>query len=360
MHKEFHDEALRRLRALVERETGVALGSTAQAEMDAILRGSDGPGCATNDGTCIALRPMTVLQAELRGFNALSAAQPAAVVAGALDRCLGRLSEVVSRYQGSAHRFIGDSITVLFGAPVARDDDVRRALMCAVEMQMAMRDLNLAHTREGLPHLFLGIGAHTGAVLAGRFGPDASEYTVNGDVVNLAPGIAAASLRGQVLISEASYELAWGLVSASSPMPVHVKGREAPLVLRELVAIPSQKLKVPRQEFRRSHRVDARLPCVCRRVEDKAAAPHVVNAAIRDIGYHGLLLELDEPLALQGEVALEFNLPLVDYRATEVYARVITSKQEGAHWLAGLEFISLSAECSAKLQMFVQRLVGSR
>ena len=73
-----------------------------------------------------------------------------------------------------------------------------------------------------------------------------------------------------------------------------------------------------------------------------------------------LLVELDEALALHSEAKLEFDLPLVDYRATDVYARVITLKQEGAQWLAGLEFTSIGAECNAKVQMFVQLLVGSR
>lgn len=361
MHKEFHHEALRRLQTLIQRETGAVLSEAAQAEMAAILRGSECPGRAATEGLEVAPKEVTILIADLRGFTALSAAQPAAVVIAALNRCLGRLSEVVSRYQGSIDKFMGDCIMVLFGAPVAREDDVKRALMCAVEMQIAMRDLNLEHMREGLPQVFLGIGVNTGPVMAGRFGSDVySEYTVIGEEVNLASRIEAFSLRGQVLISESTYERAWGLVSASSPMQVHVKGRPQPVALRELVAIPSHKLKVPRQEFRRSHRVDARLPCLCQRLQDKIVVPQIVHAAIRDIGYHGLLLELGEPLQLQGEVKLEFDLPLVDYRATDVYARVITVKQEAGHWLAGLEFSALSAECNAKVQMFVQLLVGSR
>ena len=128
--------------------------------------------------------------------------------------------------------------------------------------------------------------------------------------------------------------------------------------MRELIAIPSQKLKVPRQEFRRSHRVDARLPCLCQRMHDKIVVPHIVHGAIRDIGYHGLMVELVEPLEPHGEIKLEFELPLVDYRAADVYARVVTLKQERDEWVAGLEFTSISAECHAKVQMFVQLLVA--
>ena len=179
-----------------------------------------------------------------------------------------------------------------------------------------------------------------------------------GEAVNLASRIEALSLRGQVLISDSTYQRCWGLVSASAPMQVFVKGRTQPVSLRELIAIPSHKLKVPRQEFRRSHRVDARLPCLCQRMQDKIVVPHIVHGAIRDIGYHGLLVELIEPLEPHSEIKLEFELPLVDYRVADVYARVVTLKQEGDEWVAGLEFTSISAECRAKVQMFVQLLVA--
>lgn len=235
MHKEFHNDAVRRLQALIERETGAPLGESARAEMEAILRGPDWPDGTASDGVGVAPREVTILLADLRGFTALAGSLPAATVIAALNRCLARLSEVVFKYQGSIDKFMGDSIMVLFGAPVARDDDVDRALLCAVEMQIAMRELNLAHLQERLPEVFLGIGVNTGTVMAGRFGSDVySEYTVIGEAVNLASRIEALSLRGQVLISDSTYQRCWGLVSASAPMQVYVKGRTQPVNLREL------------------------------------------------------------------------------------------------------------------------------
>ena len=361
MHTPLHHDAMRRLQALIERETGAPLRDEVRAEMAAILNAGDGPaqGAGGEARQTAAPREVTILMADLRGFSALADAQPAPVFIAALNRCLARLSEVVFKHGGRIEKFTGDSILVLFGAPQAREDDAPRALACAVEMQITLRELNLVHLSERLPEVFLGIGVHTGTVIAGRFGSEGfSEYAVVGEAVSLASRLEALSLRGQVLISEATYERCGGLVSASAPMQVYVRGRAQPASVRELIAIPSQKLKVPRQEFRRSHRVDAHLPCLCQRVQHGVAAPHIVHGAIRDIGYHGLLVELIEPLELQSEVKLEFELPLVDYRAANVYARVITLKHEGDEWVAGLEFTAISDECRAKVQMFVQLLVG--
>ena len=83
-------------------------------------------------------------------------------------------------------------------------------------------------------------------------------------------------------------------------------------------------------------------------------------SGLRTRRYHGLLVEMTEELALHSELKLEFDLTLVEYHATDVYARVITLKPEGGQWLAGLEFTSISPECHAKVQMFVQLLVAAR
>lgn len=348
------------LQALIERSTGAPLDADAQAQILAVLRGGavDPAGAP---GQQPGPREMTLLVAGVRGLADLLALQPSEVAVSAINRCLLRLGEVAVKHGGSIDHFSRDALLVLFGVPDARADDVERAVLCAVELQMVMRDLNQQHLNERLPPLFLGVGVHTGTVMAGHFGsPAYSEFMVLGETVELVSRMQAFSLRGQVLISDATYQLCWGMASTSAPMQVYIKGRPRPEVLRELVAVPSRRLKVPRQEFRRSHRVDARVPCECRRVQDGIVMPNPLPGTVYDIGYHGLLVTTAEPLPLHAEVRLEFDLALIDYRASDVYARVITLKQEGSEWMAGLEFTSISPECSAKVQMFVQVLVGTR
>jgi len=354
-----HETTMRRLQALIERATGAPLGAAAQVEMAAILGGMPVP--ARPAAPEVAQREVTILLADLRGFTALSATLPAGKGVAALNRCLARLSEVVFRHQGTIDKFTGDSIMVLFGAPQARADDVERALVCAVEMQLAMRDLNLEHLHERLPQVYMGIGINTGTVVAGRFGSDLfSQYTVIGEDVNLASRIEAFSLRGQVLISESTYRRCSSLVSATAPMQVYVKGRLQPVSLRELVAIPSRKLKVPRQEFRRSHRAGTRVPCLCQLVQGDDVQPRIIHAMILDMSYHGLMLELPERIEPGNVLQLEFDLTLVQYRAVGVFARVVKIKADKDRWVAGLEFTEISDECRPKVQMFVQLLVASR
>lgn len=349
---------LDRIQAIVARETGQKLGSAAALEVESILKELNGSGYAAALGQEFLSRDVTILLADLRGFTAIAAGHPAAIVIQLLNPCLIKMSEVIFRYHGTIDKFMGDSIMVLFGVPVSRADDVTRALACAVEMQRAMSALNLAHKDQGLPELFMGIGINTGEVLAGRLGSEHySEYTVIGDEVNLASRIEAFSLRGQVLISQSTYQRCKGFVETNPPMDIHVKGKPEPVSLREVVAIPTLGLKVPRQEVRRSHRVEVKLPFNYQLIDNGIILPEFHAGLIRDIGYQGVLIEIDRELPLYAEIKLDFDLPLVDYPVRDMYAKIVSRKPNGRRIQMGVEFTSVTATTNMKIQLFVQLLI---
>jgi adenylate cyclase len=125
-----------------------------------------------------------------------------------------------------------------------------KAVLTAVEMQIAMDEINRDNKQLGMPELFMGIGINTGVVMAGLLGSDLySEYTVIGDEANLTSRIEAFSLRGQILVSQNTFERCRDFVKTSDPMQVHVKGKADPVSLREVLAIPSLNVEVPRQEY---------------------------------------------------------------------------------------------------------------
>jgi adenylate cyclase len=66
--------------------------------------------------------------------------------------------DVIVAQQGTINEFIGAAILVIFGAPTAHDDDARRAVNCAVVMQLAMAEVNEKNEQLGLPAVEMGIG----------------------------------------------------------------------------------------------------------------------------------------------------------------------------------------------------------
>jgi adenylate cyclase len=121
-----------------------------------------------------------------------------------------------------------------------------------------------------------------------------------------------------------------------------------------VIGIPSLGKEVPRQEIRRSPRVEVRLPFRYQLLRGKEIMAELYRGVIRDIGYHGLLAEFDQPLELYAELKLSVELLQVSHEAKDVYARVVKLVPRENAFLAGVEFTSLSAVDDAKIQLFVQ------
>lgn len=297
------------------------------------------------------VRPATILFGDLRGFSAMLSSSPPASVFAALNRWFVRMSEIAAAHQGTIDSFIGDAIMLVF-------DDARRAVACAVDMQLAMEGINRVHREEQLADLYLGIGINSGRVIAGVLGSKLhSARTVIGEDVNLAARIEAFCLRGQVLVSEATAAACQGFAETGEPMQVYIKGMRSAVALREVHAIPSSGKRVPRQERRRSPRVPVRIPFAYQLLANDLVSQVRAEGMVVDLGYGGALVELERELGLFEELRLELQLPFTGYLANDLYGRVVNAKPSGAKYRFGIEFTSLGPETSRNIQMLVQLMI---
>jgi adenylate cyclase len=359
MSRPLQRDALRIIQDIVREATGSALQAEARRRLESVLKSLAAGEVPDSAGQGFSQREVTIVFADLRGFSAIAASHPMEQVLGLLNRCFATMVEIVERHYGTIDKFMGDAIMVIFpGDPAAPRDHARRALLCAVEMQIAMHELRRLHQEEGMPEMYLGIGMSTGSVMAGLIGSDAYRaYTVIGEEVNLAARIEALSLRGQVLMSEATYAHCSDFVHAGEAMEVHVKGKAERIRIHEVLGIPALGRTVPRQDVRKSPRVEVRLDLDYWSVEGKAVRGAGLRGVIRDLGYRGLLAELDRALPLYSELKLAFDLSFLGFRASDIYGRVVSLRQDGARFLAGIEFTSLDAETQNRIELFVQMLL---
>jgi adenylate cyclase len=319
------------------------------------MSASGSEGTRTNER--FATREVTILLADLRGFSSISESYPTEVVIELLNRYLTRMSEIIIGHHGAIHKFMGDSIMALFSPERARDH-VKLAVACAVEMQLAMDQLNRSSGDAQIPELHMGIGINTGKVMAGMIGSELySEYAVIGDEVNLASRIEAFSLRGQILASESTYELCRNFVKTNELRDVHVKGKAHPVSLREILGVPSLGIEVPRREVRRSARVDVRIPFMYHMVRNKIVMPEPRGGTILDISYHGVQAELAEASEPHAEIKFDLDLPLADDRATDIYGRLLRVRPGPGGCTASIEFTSIGVRSAANIRRFVQLLV---
>ena len=184
------------------------------------------------------LKQVAILMSDLRGFSTLSERLGAQAMIDLINRYLGRMTPIILAHGGTINEFIGDAILVLFGAPFERPDDTLRAARCALAMQTALAELNAENVAVGLPVLSMGIGIHTGVVVAGNIGSkEHVKYGVVGPAVNLASRIQSLAHGGQVLLSSAALARVRGFVRVGAAVHAGVKGVSEPVAVQPLLAM---------------------------------------------------------------------------------------------------------------------------
>jgi adenylate cyclase len=197
-------------------------------------------------------RHATMLMADLRGFTSISERLPAEDVVAMINIYLETMTEIIQKYQGTIDEFIGDGILVIFGAPILRIDDPRRAVACAVEMQLAMSSVNARNRRSGYPEVALGIGINTGEVVVGNIGSKKRiKYAVVGRAVNLTARIESYTVGGQIFISDSTLDECGSICRINTAMQVMPKGVKKPLTIHEVGGIGGdfQLFLPPKQEI---------------------------------------------------------------------------------------------------------------
>lgn len=184
------------------------------------------------------LRRVSMLMADLRGFTLLTQQLEPKQVVSLLNNYLGRMIEVINAHQGTVDELMGDGILAFFGAPLACERHAEQAIACALDMQMAIQEVNALNSAGGLPEVQMGIGINTGSVVVGNIGCHRrSKYSVVGSDVNLTARIESYTVGGQVLISEEALAEAGAIVRIEEQRVVRPKGMREPVTIYEVSGI---------------------------------------------------------------------------------------------------------------------------
>lgn len=170
-------------------------------------------------------RRVTVLFMRFANFDYAGDPQ----VGARLGAYLGQVTRIVARYGGLLNKVDmgdkGSKAIIVFGAPVAYEDDAQRALRCALALS-------------ALPGMPVSLGINSGLVYCGRVGSRARrEYTVMGDAVNLSARLMQYAQPGQIIVSAATQQAAPGFGWQALPA-ITVKGKTEPITIYALHSAP--------------------------------------------------------------------------------------------------------------------------
>jgi len=169
-----------------------------------------------------ANQKVTVLFSDVRDFSSISEQLKPEEIVKLINVYFDLQTRIIESHKGIVDKFMGDQIMAIFQGKAMADN----ALRAAVEIQRQVRLVN--HKREAKSEAILemGIGINNGSVVIGNMGSaDRMDYTVIGDVVNVAARLCSKAAARQIIMS---YDLAKkvnGSYPTSRLKSLSVKGR---------------------------------------------------------------------------------------------------------------------------------------
>jgi class 3 adenylate cyclase len=163
-------------------------------------------------------RVVTALFCDLVGSTELAEGTDPEEVDRLLRRYYGLAREAIERHGGTVEKFIGDAVAVLFGFPLAHEDDPERAVRAALDIVERVRSDEI------------GVQVRAAVETGEAFVHDLARGHgfAAGDVMNTAARLQSAEPMSVIVGPRARASAARGFVFAEVP-PLRLKGKHAPV-----------------------------------------------------------------------------------------------------------------------------------
>jgi adenylate cyclase len=185
-------------------------------------------------------RDVSILFQDIRGFTALSEQLDPGVLLRLLNQFFTEVVAAVEAEGGVVKQFLGDGVMALFGAPQPYPDHPERAVRAALGIVQRLKGLNETLAGQGIAPLEIGVGIHSGTVVAGLIGPDNRiEYGVVGDAVNLASRVEALTreMQATILVSRDISAQLGPAFTLGRTATMLVKGKSQPVEVFEVLSL---------------------------------------------------------------------------------------------------------------------------
>jgi class 3 adenylate cyclase/tetratricopeptide (TPR) repeat protein len=191
-------------------------------------------------------KQVTVMFCDMEGFTALSEKLGIEEAYVIMDQVYEILIHKVHEYEGTVNEMTGDGIMALFGAPIALEDAPQRAIRSslAIHREMTKFTDKLRQEKENIPPIKMRIGIHSGPVVVGTLGNDLRvEFKAVGDTVNLASRVEGFARPGTTYVTEEAFKLTEGLFRFEALGGKHIKGKEEPVNIYQVIATSSRRTR---------------------------------------------------------------------------------------------------------------------
>ena len=183
-------------------------------------------------------KEVTVFFTDVRNYTTLCEGLPPEKVVGILNEHFAMMGKIITQHQGCIVDFVGDAILAVFGAPKENPNHAWHAVQTAIEALGQLDVLNGHRQKRGISLLQIGVGIHTGEVVAGIIGSgDRKKFGVTGDTVNTGSRVEGLNkeFSTTILITRETLESVNGKFNVRRCGEVKVKGRDKPVEVFEVL-----------------------------------------------------------------------------------------------------------------------------
>ena len=176
-------------------------------------------------------RYTTIFFSDIRNFSTYAELSEPESIIELINIYFDVQTQIIETNGGMVDKFMGDQIMALFQGPKGVENSVR----AAVEIQRAVRELNKQRDSSGELPLWVGIGINHGLAVIGKMGSkNRMDYTVIGDVVNIANRLCSLARAGQIVVEYSLTRRLNGHYAFTRLEPIYVRNRMKPVDICEI------------------------------------------------------------------------------------------------------------------------------
>ncbi|MGM8897976.1 MULTISPECIES: adenylate/guanylate cyclase domain-containing protein [unclassified Psychrobacter] len=152
---------------------------------------------------------LTIMFSDIAGFTELSDSLSSDNLADILNTYMKCMTVIANKHGAMLDKFVGDGMICFFGEPNSRGtrQDALDCVAMAIDMRREMRSLRQEWRLMGFEGLYVRIGITTGYCHVGNFGSNSRmSYTIIGKEANLASRLESIAGKGDILISQRTYD----------------------------------------------------------------------------------------------------------------------------------------------------------
>lgn len=152
---------------------------------------------------------LTILFTDFKDFTKMSQKLEPEEFSDLTNIYFELLGNIAKKYGGLINKYIGDAMLIVFGYEEPIEGHAERAVNCAIEMQLKLKEFNERRFKEGLEVFWMRIGINTDITVMGTFGfEDKVEVTPVGESVNLANRMEGAckEISADILMTEGTFK----------------------------------------------------------------------------------------------------------------------------------------------------------